>query len=104
MSKSAKHRALARSRQEAIKAGNLPEWYEARRREAAEAASFCELTEIPAVRETAPTPYTPSPAFARAYAASITHEGASWSEDSRYMRWTLPVSSGSNRPTPPRNF
>jgi hypothetical protein len=36
------------------------------------------------------------------YNSIRTPEGASW-DDRGYMRWTLPVSSGSNRPSPPRN-
>ena len=40
-----------------------------------------------------PAPYVPSPEFIRAYSRPITLDGASWSEDGRYMRWTLPVNS-----------
>jgi hypothetical protein len=55
-----------------------------------------------------PKPYTPSAEFQRAYSGpEVGPVGASWPADetgySRYMVWRLPVSSGSNRPTPPRN-
>jgi hypothetical protein len=58
----------------------------------------------PAPRRDAPTP--PQSPFDN-YERISTPEGASWPADetgySRYMVWRLPVSSGSNRPTPPRN-
>jgi hypothetical protein len=34
-------------------------------------------------------PYTPSPEFTRAYSQAHGPEAAVWSEDSRYMTWTL---------------
>jgi hypothetical protein len=61
-----KHRAIARERQEAAKEGKLPAWYAKRAAEA-------------------PAPPPPAPDF-----AIQTLEGASWSEESRYMTWTLP--------------
>jgi hypothetical protein len=41
-------------------------------------------------------PATPTPQHTAAFDAAysdhpLTPEGASWSEDSRYMRWTLPL-------------
>jgi hypothetical protein len=87
MSKSAKWR----ERQRAYEAGRLHEW-EAPREAEARAAP------------TAPPP--PTNPFDN-YERISTPEGASWPADetgySRYMVWRLPVSSGSNRPTPPRN-
>jgi hypothetical protein len=88
-SKSAHQRALYREREAAKAAGTLSQWYEA---QAAER------------QKKAPPPST-NP-FAN-YERISTPEGASWPADetgySRYMVWRLPVSSGSNRPTPPRN-
>jgi hypothetical protein len=74
-----------RERQRAYEANQLHDWHAAREAQAA---------------PTSPPPEPPptAPDF-----GIRTLDGASWSEDSRYMRWTLPVSSGSNRPTP-RNF
>jgi hypothetical protein len=93
--KSAKHRALSAERKMAEAEGRLPEWYAQR-------------AEEPVAREASRAPPPPPPPAVPPSAPldfSIrTLDGASWSENSRYMRWTLPTNTGSNRPTPPRNF
>jgi hypothetical protein len=84
-----------RERQRAYEAGQLYQW------EAEQAARVNAAP--PAPRRDAPTP--PQSPFDN-YERISTPEGASWPADetgySRYMVWRLPVSSGSNRPTPPR--
>jgi transposase len=92
MSKSTKHRALAASREKALKTGRLDQWY-------AERAADKLAAERRGEKLRAET-YVADP-FAN-YEAISTPEGASW-DDRGYMRWTLPVSSGSNRPSAPRN-
>jgi hypothetical protein len=72
MSKSRKQR----ERQRAYVAGQLYEWGAAH-------------------ADKRPTMTTPAPDF-----AIRTLDGASWSEDSRYMRWLLPVCAVGNRPAP----
>jgi hypothetical protein len=51
-----------------------------------------------------PTPCSPSPEFQRAYSGHpITPEAAVWSEDSRYMRWTLETCQMGSRLSHSRN-
>jgi hypothetical protein len=50
-----------------------------------------------------PVPYTPSPEFSRAYSRQLTLEAAVWSEDSRYMRWTLDTCNMGSRLSHSRN-
>ena len=111
--KSAKHRALSASRKEALEGGWLPEWYAAREAEkrSSMSAPMAPPPARPAPLQSAPparpAPPPPPPNPFDNYDSIRTPEGASWPADetgySRYMVWRLPVSSGSNRPTPPRN-
>jgi hypothetical protein len=86
--KSTKHRALAASREKAAKAGKLDEFYAQRAADKLAAERRGE--------KLAAETYVADP-FAD-YESISTPEGASW-DDRGYMRWTLPVSSGSNRPS-----
>jgi hypothetical protein len=86
MSKSTKHRALAASREKALKANKLDLWY-------AERAADKLAAERRGEKLRAET-YVADP-FAD-YDAISTPEGASW-DDRGYMRWRLPINSGSSR-------
>jgi hypothetical protein len=110
-SKSAKQQALQRSRQEAIAAGTLNEWYAKRGAErlaaeklqAAARNATIELRPAPVdvTIESTPaptvsqllwddTPYTPSPEFQHAYSGPSVPEAAVWDERG-IMHWCLPV-------------
>jgi hypothetical protein len=96
--KSASQRALAKDRWAAMEAGKLPEWYAMRKLEKAARETAATAESARALTQ------SDESAFQRAYSGpSITPEGASW-DDRGYMVWRLPLSSGSNRHTPSRNF
>jgi hypothetical protein len=90
--KSAKHRALAASREKALKANKLDLWYAERAADKLAAERRGEKL----AAEAAPPDFTVR-----------TIDGASWPADetgySKYMKWTLTTHSGGSRPTPPRN-
>jgi hypothetical protein len=92
--KSTKHRALAASREKALKAGKLDHWYAER---AADKLAAERRGEKLAAEAATPPDFD-----------VCTIDGASWPADetgySKYMKWTLTTHSGSSRPTPPRNF
>jgi hypothetical protein len=97
--KSTRHRTIQRDRHEAVKANALPEWYQARRtnaaimraREAAQIASGDpEAPPPPPAR--ASRPATPPPDF-----AVRTLEATAWSEEDRYPRWLLETCSAGSR-------
>jgi hypothetical protein len=87
--KSTKHRALAASREKALKAGKLDHWYAERAADKLAAERRGEKL----AAEAAPPDFTVR-----------TIDGASWpADETGYMKWTLPTHGG-GRPTPPRNF
>jgi len=62
--------------------------------------AFREMKAAPALQPARPaSPPPPPPDF-----SIRTLDGASWSEDSSYMRWTLPVNTGRVVGGIPRNF
>jgi hypothetical protein len=95
LAKSQKHRALAASREKALKANKLDLWYAERAADKLAAERRGEKLRAEAVPAITLSPFDN-------YEDIITPEGASW-DDRGYMRWTLPVSSVSNRPSAPRN-
>jgi hypothetical protein len=99
--KSAKHRALAASREKALKAGRLEHWYAERAADKLAAERRGEKLAAEAV------PANEREAWDAAYSGpEVGPAGGAWPEDGRHvarMVWRLPYNSGSNRPAPPRN-
>jgi hypothetical protein len=86
--KSTKHRALAASREKALKAGRLEHWYAERAADKLAAERRGEKL----AAEAAPPDFTVR-----------TIEATEWVEGERYPRFLLSTNSGGSRPTPPRN-